>query len=333
MEALVLDVWATIDLATAAAVHELVTRIEAVTGVPRLSEDRLRCLDRAAQGEGSPPPIGVSIRRPGHSGLVGWAQIDGRGGGRTPTMEAVVDAGRAHPQSGDSVLDTLVDAALVAFADSDGGSLRWWMNHPSEADEVRAATRGFTTERDLLQLRCPLPLPTRPDAPLGHAPSSITTRAFRVGHDEAAWLFQNNRAFVDHPEQGQWDLATLEAREAEPWFDPEGFRILEIDGRIAGSCWTKVHNSAATVEGEVYVIGVDPDFHGRGWGRALTEDGFGWLASRGIRTGMLYVDAANATAVGMYTSMGMTVDHVDRSYLRPSVVRSDAQMAQEPSAT
>ena len=29
---------------------------------------------------------------------------------------------------------------------------------------------------------------------------------------------------------------------------------------------------------------------------------------------MLYVDAANLPAVALYRSMGLTVDHVDRSY-------------------
>ncbi len=30
---------------------------------------------------------------------------------------------------------------------------------------------------------------------------------------------------------------------------------------------------------------------------------------------MLYVDAANAPAVGLYASMGFTTHHVDRSYV------------------
>ncbi len=58
---------------------------------------------------------------------------------------------------------------------------------------------GFAHDRDLRQLRCPLPL-----APDGRAP--IATRPFVPGQDEEAWLRANNRAFAGHPEQGNWDL-------------------------------------------------------------------------------------------------------------------------------
>jgi mycothiol synthase len=323
VEALELDVVAPDDASIADAVRDLVARLEAATRRSGLSEDRLRALDHAARGDLGALMTGVAARRPGRPGLVGWAQIDGRDAGGTPTLEAVV-----LPDLGGPALDGLVDAALVAFAGSGGGPLRWWVGHATETDDVRATARGFTTERDLLQLRCVLPLAARP---AGRPATSVTTRAFRVGLDEAGWLVQNNRAFAGHPEQGHWDLPTLEAREAEAWFDPDGFRVLEVDGRIAGSCWTKVHASVEPPMGEIYVIGVDPDFHGRGWGRALTEDGFAWLATQGIRDGMLYVDAANAAAVGLYSSMGMVTHHVDRAYVTPSVVVPAGRTPRGPS--
>ena len=104
-------------------------------------------------------------------------------------------------------------------------------------------------------------------------------------------------------------------REQEPWFDPEGFLVLEEDGRVAGSCWTKIHADSSPPMGEIYVIGVDPEFHGRGWGRALTEAGLDWLAGQGLTVGMLYVDAGNLAAVSLYRSMGFVDDHVDRAYV------------------
>jgi mycothiol synthase len=67
--------------------------------------------------------------------------------------------------------------------------------------------------------------------------------------------------------------------------------------------------------GEIYVISVDPRLHHRGLGRALTVAGLDWLAGRGLRLAMLYVDDANTAAVTLYESLGFAVDHVDVAYV------------------
>lgn len=182
----------------------------------------------------------------------------------------------------------------------------WWARDPDELIEQLARRFGFELQRELRQMRCELPLDEGPSWPEG-----ITVRTFRPG-DEEAWLAANRRAFADHPEQGSWTAATLAARMSEDWFDPDGFVLAEDAEGIAGFCWTKVHPGDGV--GEIYVIGVDPARQGFGLGRPLVVDGLARLAARGVTTGMLFVDAANDAAVGLYESLGFTTARVDRAY-------------------
>ena len=214
--------------------------------------------------------------------------------------ETTVDLA-VHPDA-----PTGVDVDLLARAvddDARPGSIEVWTQNPSAALDAAAGTRGLIAERELLELRRPLPIePT----------TSLTTRAFRPGADDEEWLAVNGAAFADHPDQGAWTSADLAARLAEDWFDPEGFRILDVDGRMAAFCWTKVH--AERDLGEIYVIAVHPEATGRGLGRAMTEDGLRHLADH-VPAAMLYVEANNTPAVALYRSLGFTTHHRVRSYV------------------
>ncbi|HEY5304532.1 MAG TPA: GNAT family N-acetyltransferase [Acidimicrobiales bacterium] len=143
-------------------------------------------------------------------------------------------------------------------------------------------------------------------------PEGAALRTFLAGFDESAWLEQNNSAFADHPEQGAWLLDDLEARIHEPWFDPSGFLILEIDGRIAASCWTKVHELHPDRFGEIYVISVDPAFQGHGLGRVMLAQGLASLRHKGVHRAVLFVDADNASAQRLYRSFGFVLEREDQ---------------------
>jgi mycothiol synthase len=283
--------------------------------------DAVRALAEAVESTGAAPPFGEAT----------WRSLaDGAGGvGVVVSVDGIVTA-YAHlthhhthgwsfevaagPEAKGEWLG-LVEPAMGAVAADGGGHVSLWLHGGRAADEAAAEAAGFRPERELLQLRVPLPLPEASRLPAG-----VTIRAFVPGRDEDAWLVVNNRAFAGHPEQGDWDRATLLAREQEPWFDASGFLLAEDADGLAGFCWTKVHEPVPPREpdplGEIYVIGVDPGRQGTGLGRALVVAGLESLASRGVRVGMLYVDGANTAAVALYGSLGFTTVRVDRAYGR-----------------
>ncbi|HET8931035.1 MAG TPA: mycothiol synthase [Acidimicrobiales bacterium] len=197
------------------------------------------------------------------------------------------------------------------------GSARRVVSSPSPADDDQAAADGLTEIRNVLQLRRPLPM---------EATNRVPTRAFVPGSgDEAKWIEVNNRAFATHPDQSNMTPERLHADLSADWFHPEGFRMHERDGRLAAFCWTKRHRATSTdpAMGEIYVIGVDPDFQGLGLGRSLVIAGLAWLADAGETIGMLYVDETNTPAARLYDQLGFSLHHVDRVYDAPGPGSSD----------
>jgi mycothiol synthase len=289
-----------LDDAAIAEVSDLIGAAERADGHRPLSDHLW--LDLAQGGrEGF---AGVVASEPGHDHPVAYAQVSR--GHRSWALEFVVHPHHRYEMA--SLGPQVLGAALDVVARAGGGHVHWWVFEPTSAHDELAASLGLTPGRRLYQMRCPLPV-------VDPAAALVATRAFRPGHDDAAWLALNNRAFATHPEQGGWDLATLATRQREPWFDPEGFRLYEHQGRLGAFCWTKIHADHDPVLGEIYVIAVDPDFHGLGLGKSLVLAGLTHLWAQGVPVGMLYVDADNQAALGLYSSLGFSVHRTDRAYV------------------
>jgi mycothiol synthase len=175
----------------------------------------------------------------------------------------------------------------------------WWTRGVGDGSPGRVV-------RTLEMLKVDLPVPVVP------VPAGATLHNFEPGRDESRWLAQNNAAFADHPEQGAWREADLAERTREPWFDPSGFLLLEVDGTLAASCWTKVHELHPDRFGEIYVISVNPDFQGRNLGRVMVTQGLDALRRKGVTEAILFVDRSNVGARNLYASLGFRLVREDQ---------------------
>lgn len=288
---------ARLDAATVSAVQDLLRAATAADGAEPLSEQFLMHLRPDAPADGV-----THLVVPGDDGAVaGYAQVDG-------TYAELAVHPRARRRG--------IGGALVAAVEKVTADPHVWAHGDLDAAKGLAAGRGYRRDRVLWQMRRtgaagPLPALTVPDG--------VTIRAFEPGRDDDEFLRVNNAAFDWHPEQGGWTGAELAAREAEDWFDADGFLLATApDGTLLGYHWTKVHPATGDepAMGEVYVLGVDPAAHGRGLGRVLTLAGLHHLHDRGLDTVLLYVEADNGPAVRVYQRLGFVVHAADVNYAR-----------------
>ncbi|MBT8239711.1 MAG: GNAT family N-acetyltransferase [Acidimicrobiia bacterium] len=179
--------------------------------------------------------------------------------------------------------------------------------YPPLIDQIRSCWPNAFNCRRLHLMAIDLPVITEP---LRTRPLDPTQE-----HDLAAVVRVNNAAFRSHPDQAGMTIESVRAKLAGVGHSAQGVRLAEIDGVINGFCWTQIHHQRML--GEISVIGLHPDVHGRGLGAAMTAAGLRWLHRQGLNQAILYVEAGNTVAVRVYRRLGFEIVHDDVSWVIP----------------
>ncbi len=250
--------------------------------------------------------------------VIGYAHLDQTDLVAGSSVELVVDPKFRGAGVGKQLLSKAIEIC--------GKELRLWVHGDQPAANALATSFGFEKIRTVLQMSRALTdiqqLP-KLDRAVGE---DIVIRSFLPGIDSDAWLSLNNRVFKEHPEQGNWQLTDLNIRLGEEWFDEQGFFLAEINNKIIGSTWTKIHGShthqhegeieshAHPAIGEIYITAVDQEYSGRGIGKVLTITALNYLKYQGLSNAILYVDFDNKVALNLYQSLGFTKSGMDILY-------------------
>ena len=90
---------------------------------------------------------------------------------------------------------------------------------------------------------------------------------------------------------------------------PEDIVLACEEDKLIGYCWTRIACKAVTDErkGQIFMLGVDPDYRGRGVGKGVLLAGLSYCQSKGLQVAELTVDSRNKAAYSLYQSVGFKV--------------------------
>lgn len=230
-------------------------------------------------------------------------------------------AGIAHRgRNGTVELAVLPDARGLGLgtelvrAAKDAGETAFWAHGNLPVAEHIAEKEGLDAGRTLLVLERALPgdgegaepsqgeesgasqLPEPEQVP------GVVVSPFNSATDFASLVDLNAQAFASHPEQGALTREDFDARMQEDWFSPELLLVAKSEGNLVGFVWLKPAGEAL----ELYVLGVAPEFRGKGLGAALTAHALATAEKQGFKKSILYVDAENEAAMKVYQNAGYT---------------------------
>ena len=194
-----------------------------------------------------------------------------------------------------------------------------------DRDEAAAQllrSRGYTPVRSFFTMCRAL----TPGEDPGAEPPGVAIRPFRDVEEDRILYELEEGSFADHwgYERASFE-SWNEALKGEDW-DPSLVWIAEVDGTPAGFNVSFLFEEC----GFVGILGVIPEFRGRGIATTLLHRAFAEFAHRGRREAKLGVDALNTTgAVALYEKAGM---RVCRRYDMYDLGTREARAAAKPNA-
>ena len=135
------------------------------------------------------------------------------------------------------------------------------------------------------------------------APNGFTLRHFQPG-DAAALAMVQNAAFT-----GSWGFCPntveqVEYRSSMSNTSHQGILFLYDHDQLAGYCWTCVAPSNGKTKGIIGMIGIAPDYRGKGVSKPVLVAGMEYLQSIQADEIGLHVDGSNTPAIRLYMSVG-----------------------------
>ncbi len=159
-------------------------------------------------------------------------------------------------------------------------------------------SEGFTLVRRYWNMVC-----RRRELPEAEIPEGFSVRQLQRGDVEALTEVQN-AAF-----KGSWGFSpnTLEQiryRTGTADTSPKGILLLEHGDKTAGYCWTNLVPDDGDIRGVIGMIGLSPDYRGRGISSAILLGGMKYLLGLNPADIRLQVDENNTPAIRLYTWAG-----------------------------
>ncbi len=199
----------------------------------------------------------------------------------------------------------LVEKVAYRSASLGAGVVHTFIDQKRRDSRAFLKRAGFRPVRRYLVLERPAEKGKEGEEDFG----DLRLRTFQVG-DEARLAEIQNESF-----SGSWGFCPNTTEEIRFFLALTQTRIDEVlalwDGNKAvGYLWPQVVDRAGQ-EGEkhgwIHMVGVRPDFRGRGWGKLLIEAGLRDFWKRGVGSVELTVDEKNHTAVKLYSALGFHI--------------------------